>query len=159
MTDNNQDRSQDQGQQGIDKDTEQRNRENETGDDGSKQFGQNKDEQQFSQQGGQSPSELDRGSSAFGQQGQSAGGDTNLANRTGQTGGQSVTGQGSSGGGGFVGSDQDNSSDYLTKGEEDQDFAAQGQGAQDTSAGRSDIETGQSRDQQSELDDGSDTDR
>lgn len=159
MTDNNQDRSQDQGQQGIDKDTEQRNRENESGEASSKQFGQNKDDQQLGQQGGQSPSDQDRGSSAFGQQGQSAGGDTNLTDRTGQTGGQSATGQGSSGAGGFVGSDQDNSSDYLTKGEEDQDFAAQGQGAQDTSAGRSDIETGQSRDQQSDPDDGSDTDR
>ena len=163
MTDNNQDRSQDEGQQGIDRETEQRNRENETGEAGSQQFGQQGQDQQFGQgrdQGqGQSPSGEDRGSSAFGQQGQSAGGDINLADRSGQTGGQSATGQGASGDGGFVGSNQDNSSDYLTKGEENQDFAPEGQGAQDSDAGSSDIETGQSQDRDSNLDDSSGSDR
>jgi hypothetical protein len=104
MTDNNQDRSQDQDQQGIDRETEQRNRENETG--------QKQDQQP-------------------GQERQDAG---------------------------FVGSDQDNSSDYLTKGEENQDFAAESQGAQDTSAGRSDIETGQSQGRDPSLEEGSDSD-
>jgi len=163
MSDNNQDRSQDEGQSGIDRETEQRNRENETGQPGGEQLapGQN---QQFGQQSGQSasgqsPSDQDRGSSAFGQQGQSAGGDTSLSERTGQTGGQTSTGQGSSGEGGFVGSEGDQSSDYLTKGEQNQDFAAEGQGAQDSDAGRSDIETGQSQDNQSDLDDGSDSSR
>jgi hypothetical protein len=159
MSDNNQDRSQDEGQSGVDRETEQRNRENETGKQGSEQLapGQN---QQFGQSAsGESPSDQDRGSSAFGQQGQSAGGDTTLSERTGQTGGQASTGQGSSGEGGFVGSQGDQSSDYLTKGEQNQDFAAEGQGAQDSDAGRSDIETGQSQDNQPDLDDGSDSNR
>ena len=155
MNDNNQDRSQTEGQEGIDRETERRNRENETG-----QSQDPKSGQQFGQQqSGQSPSEQDRGSSAFGQQGQSAGGDTNLSESTSQTGGQSSTGQGASGDAGFVGTGNDNSSDYLTKGEENQDFAPEGQGAQDTDAGRSDIETGQSSDRKSELDDGSDSNR
>lgn len=141
MTDNNQDRSQDQGQQGIDKDIEQRNRENETGQSQSQQFGQG-------QQGGES---------AFGQAGQSAGGET-LTEQDSQTGGQSATGE-NAGEGGFVGSSGDQSSDYLTKGEENQDFAPEGQGAQETSASRSDIETGQSQDQDSSLDEGSDSGR
>ena len=148
MTDNNQDRSQDEGQGGIDRETEQRNRENETG---------QQQNQQFGQQGGPSPSDQDRGSSAFGQQGQSAGGDLNLSERSGETAGQSATGQGSADEGGFVGSTQDNSSDYLTKGEENQDFAPEGQGAQDTSAGRSDIESGEPQEGSSNLDDGSGT--
>src|SRR5687767_10905828 len=94
MSDNNQDRSQDEGQSGIDRETEQRNRENESGQQGggSQQFGQQGGQSggsdQFGQQGGQSgsgqsPSDQDRGSSAFGQQGQSAGGDTSLSERTG----------------------------------------------------------------------------
>ena len=152
MTDNNQDRSQDEGQQGIDRETEQRNRENETGQQQNQQFGQDR-------QGGQSQSNEDRGSSAFGQPGQSAGGDTSVSDRTGQTGGQSASGESQSGDTGFVGSGQDNSSDYLTKGEENQDFAPEGQGAQDTSAGSSDIETGQSQNRDSSLDDGSESDR
>ena len=131
MTDNNQDRSQDEGQGGIDRETEQRNRENETG-------------------------QSQQGESAFGQQGQSAGGDTNLADSD-QTGGQSSSGESTASEGRFVGSSQDNSSDYLTKGEENQDFAAQGQGAQETSQSRSDVETGQSQDSGSDLDDGSDS--
>ena len=113
MTDNNQDRSQDQGQSGIDRDTEQRNRENETGQEQGQQLDQDK---------GQAPSD------------------------------QSPAGEG-----GFVGSQSDQSSDYLTKGE--QDFAAEGQGAQDSEAGESDIETGQSQDKQSDTDDGSDSNR
>ena len=131
MTDNNQDRSQDQGQEGIDRETEQRNRENETGQAGNEQFGQKSD---------QAPQS-----------------DTTLSERTGQTEGQDSTGRGSSGEGGFVGSQSDQSSDYLTKGE--QDFAAEGQGAQDSEAGKSDIETGQSQDSDTNLDDGSDTNR
>lgn len=139
MNDNkNPDRPPAEGQQGIDRETEQRNRENETG-------------QQPGQQGGQSPSDKERGSSAFGQPGQSAGGDTTVSERTGQT--------ASEGGGGFVGSKPEDSSDYLTKGEQDQDFAPEGQGAQDSEAGKSDIETGQASDRASGLDDGSDTDR
>ncbi len=59
---------------------------------------------------------------------------------------------------GFVGSTGDKSSDYLTKGE-NQDFAPEGQGATDTDAGTSDIETGQSSNIDSTLDDGSDTSR
>ena len=114
MADNSQDRSQDQGQEGIDRETEQRNRENETG---------QADERNFEKQAGEA---IDRSES----------GDT-----------------------GFVGSGQDNSSDYLTKGEQNQDFAPEGQGEQDTSASRSDIETGQSQDRDSSLDDGSESDR
>jgi hypothetical protein len=158
MNDNNQDRSQAEGQEGIDRETEQRNRENETGQgQGQQQGGQGSSGQAGGQQGGQ---DSQSGSSAFGQQGQSAGGgDTSLSERTGQTGGQSSTGLGSGEGGGFVGKDQDRSSDYLTKGEQDQDFAAEGQGAQDTDAGTSDIETGQSQDRASGLDGGSDSNR
>ena len=148
MADNNQDRSQDEGQQGIDRETEQRNRENETGQQQDQQFGQDK-----------SPPSGQQGESAFGQQGQSAGGDTNFAERSEQDEGQESTGLGSSDEGGFVGSGGDQSSDYLTKGEENQDFAAEGQGAQDTSAGRSDIETGQAQDSGSNVDDGSDANR
>ena len=153
MTDNNQDRSQEEGQSGIDRETEQRNRENETGqnqsqrpDQASGQAGSGSGGQSDSFSGGQSGGgSNDQGSSAFGQQGQSAGGETNLADKD-QTGGQSSTGQASSSDSGFVGSGNDNSSDYLTKGEENQDFAPEGQGAQETSQGRSDVETGQSQD-------------
>jgi hypothetical protein len=144
--DNDQDRTPSEGQGGIDRETEDRNRENEAGQAKDQQFGQDKTDQS-----GQSPSDKDRGSSAFGQQGQSAGGDTSLSERTGQTGGgESSTGEASSQG--FVGTGNDNSSDYVTKSEQDQDFAPEGQGAQDTSAGRSDVETGQSADRD---DDGS----
>ena len=51
----------------------------------------------------------------------------------------------------FVGSAGDQSSDYLTKGE-NQDFQPEGQGATDTNAGTSDIETGQSNDDESKSD-------
>jgi hypothetical protein len=147
MTEDNKDRSQSEGQEGIDRETERRNRENETGQQG---------KQPETSETGQPPSSQDRPSSAFGQQGQSAGGDTTLSQRTGQTGGQSATGeatgtatfgqQGGQGGSSFVGSSSDQSSDYLTKGEQNQDFAAEGQGAQDNNAGNADIETGQPQD-------------
>ncbi len=57
---------------------------------------------------------------------------------------------------GFVGSGDDQSSDYLTKGK-NQDFQPEGQGATDTDAGTSDIETGQSSTIDATLDDGADT--
>ncbi len=145
MTDNNQDRSQTEGQSDADRETELRNQENETGQAQNQPIGQQQN-QQFDQS--------KQNESAFGQQGQSAGGDTNLADSD-QSGGQSATGQGSPGqasGSGFVGSGNDNSGDYLTKGEENQDFAAQGQGAQETSPGTSDIETGQSQDSDQDSD-------
>ena len=96
------------GQSGIDQETERRNRENETGE--------------------QTTSE-----------------DNFAADK-----------QGSEDGSGFVGSSEDKSSDYLTKGE-NQDFAPEGQGASDTNAGTSDIETGQSSNVDATLDDGADT--
>lgn len=113
MTENNQDRTQSEGQEGIDRETELRNRENETG-----------------------------------QQDQPAA-DATLSERTGQTSSQDNSR--------FVGSNSDQSSDYLTKGEEGQDFAPEGQGAQDTNADRSDIETGQSRDESSRDEDSTPT--
>ena len=126
---NNQDRSQTEGQSGIDRETEARNRENETGQAQNQQFGQDQR---------QPATDQDR--------------DTTLSERTGQSGGEASSGEANSEG--FVGSGNDDSSDYLTKGEQNQDFAAQGQGAQDTAAGRSDIETGQPSDGESEIDDG-----
>ena len=62
--------------------------------------------------------------------------------------------QGSEGGSGFVGSSDDQSSDYLTKGEQP-DFAPEGQGA--SNAGDADIETGESTNIDATLDDGADT--
>ena len=56
----------------------------------------------------------------------------------------------------FVGSAGDQSSDYLTKGE-NQEFQPEGQGATDTEAGTADIETGQSTNIDATLDDGADT--
>ena len=103
--DNNQDRSQSEGQEGIDRETELRNRENETGQAQNQQFGQDTSQPTTAQN-------QDSGTSSFGQQGQSAGGDTSLSERTGQTGGQALTGQTNPEG--FVGSDSDDSSDYLT---------------------------------------------
>ena len=141
--DNNQDRSQSEGQEGIDRETEMRNRENETGQSQNQQLGQDGSQPTTAQN--QAPTSQDNGTSSFGQQGQSAGGDTSLSERTGQTGGQSSTGQANSEG--FVGSGSDDSSDYLTKGEDKQSFAPQGQGSQD-------IETGQSSQRNAELDDG-----
>lgn len=147
MNDNTQDRSQSQGQQGIDKDTERRNRENETG-----------------QQGQQSPSGQDRGEGFQKEAGQAVErSETDLA--TEDTDRQETTGLGSSAdtggqsGTGFVGTSKEDSSDYLTKGEEGQDFAKEGQVAQDTSASKTDIETGQSTNRDPSLDDGSSGER
>jgi hypothetical protein len=114
--DNNQDRSQTEGQEGIARETELRNRENETG--------QAQNQPATDRSGGQAQNQP----------------------TTDQSGGQASTGQANPEG--FVGSDSDDSSDYLTKGEEKQDFAPQGQGAED-------IETGQSSQRDAELDDGS----
>lgn len=73
--------------------------------------------------------------------------------------GQSEGGlSGSDGSSGFVGSGGDQSSDYLTKGE-NQDFQPEGQGASDSDAGDADITTGQPTSSDSTLDDGSDTSR
>ncbi len=166
MNDKDQDRSQAEGQEGIDKETELRNRENESGQSQGQQFGQSgqsgqsgqPQDQQFGQSGqpGQSPSDQQRGE-GFGQQAGQAveRSDTTLADRQDETSGQ----QSSSEAGGFVGTQGDSSSDYLTKGEEGQDFAEQGQGAQDSSSGRSDIETGQAQESESDLDGGSTSDR
>ena len=59
---------------------------------------------------------------------------------------------------GFVGSAGDQSSDYLTEGE-NQDFQPEGQGATDSDAGDADITTGQPTSNDSTLDDGADTSR
>ncbi len=138
----NDNKNPDRPQSDIDRETEQRNRENETGQQGA---------QPSTSQSGQSPSDQERGSTAFGQPGQSAGGDTTVSERTGQT--------ASEGGGGFVGSKPEDSGEYLTKGEQEQDFAPEGQGALETEAGEADIETDQSKERSGALDDGSDTDR
>jgi hypothetical protein len=180
MNDKDQDRSQAEGQEGIDKETELRNRENESGQSQGQQFGQSgqsgrsgqPQDQQFGQSGqpgqlqdqqfgqsgqpGQSPSDQQRGEGFGRQAGQAVErSDTALADRQDETSGQ----QSSSEAGGFVGTQGDSSSDYLTKGEEGQDFAEQGQGAQDSSSGRSDIETGQAQEADSDLDGGSTSDR
>ena len=57
---------------------------------------------------------------------------------------------------GFVGSAGDQSSDYLTKGENED---SQPEDQSDTSTGTADVETGQPTSQDSTLDDGSDTSR
>ena len=165
MNDNTQDRSRSQGQQGIDKDTERRNRENETGQQQGEKFGEQgtPSGQDRSSDTGRQGGPPSTGESAFGQPGQSAGGDTDIASRGDETDRQDTTGLGSStdkgrqGDPGFVGTSKEDSSDYLTKEPkgEGQDFAKQGQGAQDTSAGKSDIETGQSGKRDASLDDGS----
>lgn len=59
---------------------------------------------------------------------------------------------------GFVGSAGDQSSDYLTEGE-NQDFQPEGQGATDSDAGEADITTGQPTSSDATLDDGADTSR
>jgi len=85
--------------------------------------------------------------------------ETERRNRENETGEQAQTpaepAQGETGTG-FVGSAGDQSSDYLTKGE-NQDFQPEGQGATDTEAGTADIETGQSQSPDATLDDGADT--
>ena len=110
MNDNDQDRTQSEGQSGIDRETEDRNRENETGE---------AKDQPFNRQDNQDTT-------------------AKAESRNPQ---------------GFVGSGKDDSSDYLTKGEQDQDFDPQGQGAQDSNSGRSDIETGQPSDSDFKSDD------
>ena len=88
--------------------------------------------------------------------------ETERRNRENETGEQAQTGQTPSKPAEddtiFVGSGGDQSSDYLTKGE-NQDFQPEGQGATDTNAGTSDIETGQSQSPDATLDDGADTSR
>lgn len=127
MTDNNQDRSQGEGQEGIDRETELRNRENETGQSQGQQFGQ-----------------------------QPPAADATLSERTGQTEAEAPSDDAAPDS--FVGTGKDETTDALTKGEQNPDFAPEGQGAQDTDAGRSDIETGQAQDRASGFDDGSDSD-
>lgn len=110
------------GQSGINPETEQRNRENESG--------------QQSPTPNSEPRQSDQSQSGQAQAGQS----------------------GDEGGSGFVGSGDDQSSDYLTAGA-NEDFQPEGEGASDTNAGTSDIETGQSQSPDATLDDGSDTSR
>ena len=78
--------------------------------------------------------------------------ETGQTSQTPQTGQQAQTPAEPEGETSFVGSGGDQSSDYLTKGE-NQDFQPEGQGATDTNAGTSDIETGQAQ----SPDDGSDS--
>lgn len=59
---------------------------------------------------------------------------------------------------GFVGSTGDQSSDYLTEGE-NQDFQPEGQGASDSNSADADMTTGQPTSSDSTLDDGADTGR
>lgn len=110
MNDHNDPTSNTDGQSGIDRETELRNRENETG-------------QQADQQSGQQS-------------------ETPTEPTTGES--------------GFVGSGGDQSSDYLTKGE-NEDFQPEDQS--DTSTGTADVETGQPTSSDATLDDGSDTSR
>ena len=151
-TENNQDTT---GQTGIDQETERRNRENETG----------QQTQQQPQAGQQQPPETGQTQQApqagqtqqppeAGQQQQPEFGQSETLTKTEDN--FAADKQGSEGGSGFVGSSDDTSSDYLTKGEK-QDFAPEGQGASDTNAGTSDIETGQSTNIDATLDDGADT--
>ena len=116
------------GQSGLNQETELRNRENETG------------EQAQQQQAGQ--------------QQQPESGQSDTATKPQDN--FAADKQGSEGGSGFVGSSDDKSSDYLTKGEKPE-FAPEGQGA--SNAGSADIETGQSAKIDSTLDDGADTSR
>ncbi len=125
------------GQSGLNQETELRNRENETGEQGEQppQAGQSQQQQ-------------------AGQQQQPGSGQSDTATKPQDN--FAADKQGSEGGSGFVGSSDDTSSDYLTKGEK-QDFAPEGQGA--SNAGSADIETGQSANIDSTLDDGADTSR
>lgn len=138
MDQNNQDNA--AGQGGIDQETERRNQENETG-----------------QQSQQTPQGGQQQQPEFGQQADYGSAEQADA-PTGQSqGGQSPSEQSEGGSGsGFVGTGTDQSSDYLTKGE-NQDFAPEGQGASDSDAGTSDIETGQSTNIDATLDDGADS--
>ena len=125
--------------------TERRNRENETGEQSQEQS-QSGQQSGFGQQtenkSGQQPE--------FGQQS-----DTLTTDQTQSEQSEASPAEGEPG---FVGSGGDQSSDYLTKGE-NQDFQPEGQGASDTDAGTSDITTGQPTSSDSTLDDGSDTSR
>lgn len=125
------------GQSGLNQETERRNRENETGEQAQQpQAGQTQQQPQAGQQ--HQPE--------FGQSNTQTKPQDNFA----------ADKQGSEGGSGFVGSSTDKSSDYLTKGEKP-DFAPEGQSA--SNAGSADIETGQSANIDSTLDDGADTSR
>ena len=133
------------GQSGIDQETERRNRENETGQQAQQpQAGQSQQPLEAGQQ--QQPQAGQQQQSEFSQAETLTKPDDNFA----------ADKQGSEGGSGFVGSSTDKSSDYLTKGEKP-DFAPEGQGA--SNAGSADIETGQSANIDSTLDDGADTSR
>ena len=131
-----------QGQSGIDQETERRNQENETGQQ-SQQPPQGGQQQQpeFGQQADYGSAEKSDAPTGQGQSGQ--------APETQSDGGSGL---------GFVGSAGDQSSDYLTEGE-NQDFTPEGQGASDSDAGNADITTGQPTSSDSSLDDGADTDR
>ena len=124
------------GQSGLNQETERRNRENETG-----------EQAQRPPQAGQSQQQPQAG-----QQQQPESGQSDTATKPQDN--FAADKQGSEGGSGFVGSSADKSSDYLTKGEK-QDFAPEVQGA--SNAGGADIETGQSSNIDSTLDDGADT--
>ena len=131
-----------QGQSGIDQETERRNQQNETG-----------------QQSQQPPQGGQQQQPEFGQQA-----DYGSAERADAPTGQGQSGQSPSeqseggSGSGVVGSAGDQSSDYLTEGE-NQHFTPEGQGASDSDAGNADITTGQPTSSDSSLDDGADTDR
>ena len=84
--------------------------------------------------------------------------ETERRNRENETGQQAQTPAEPEGETSFVGSRGDQSSDYLTKGE-NQDFQPEGQGASDSDAGDADITTGQPTSNDSTLDDGADTSR
>ena len=78
--------------------------------------------------------------------------ETERRNRENETGEQSG-GQSSSG---FVGSSSDDEGDFLTEGA--QEFAPDGQGASDSNAGLSDIETGQTNENDNSIEGESDSD-
>lgn len=131
MNNNEQNPNRSQGQQGSDSEIERRNRENESGQTGQSQ---------------RDPA----GGKEFGQQSQK---DTTLTKPTDETTKKDKDDQS-----GFLGTSKEDSSDYLTKGDK-QNFAEQGQGAQDSNAGEFDIETGKPKNRDARFDDGSDADR
>ncbi len=126
------------GQGGIDAETAQRNRENETGQEGQAQFTGQEQMPDNAQQSDKLTTDKAGDETAYDQ--------ADAGQQTDQ------------GGSGFVGSGGDQSSDYLTKGE-NQDFQPEGQGASDADAGTADITTGQPTSSDATLDDGSDTSR
>ncbi len=136
------------GQGGMNSETEQRNQENETGQQG--QAGQS-GQAQFTGQEQMPDNAQQTDTLTPPQTGEKAGDETAFD--------QADAGQQTDQGGtGFVGTGTDQSSDYLTKGE-NQDFQPEGQGASDADAGTADITTGQPTSSDSTLDDGSDTSR